>query len=80
MTPLTLSNETRLLQPQAPDQVSLSICDINENGLQYMVSLWQPSVEEIEQIIAGQPIKLAVLGRRHPPVIVAVEPKEQSGE
>lgn len=73
MKSLPLSNETRTVGIDQPDLQPLSICDINEDGKQYMVSLWQPSTEEIELILSGWPIKLAVLGRRHPPVLLEVQ-------
>jgi hypothetical protein len=37
-----------------------------------MHSYWQPSEEDIANILAGLPIRLTVFGRSHPPVAIAV--------
>jgi hypothetical protein len=37
-----------------------------------MVSEWQPTAEEREAIAAGAPVRLMILGRVHPPVLVDV--------
>ncbi|XAI95942.1 hypothetical protein [Microcystis phage Mwe-JY26] len=35
-------------------------------------SFWQPSVEEIAEIVAGKPIALTIMSSTHPPVSVWV--------
>ncbi len=35
-------------------------------------SYWQPSEQDIANILAGLPIRLTVFGRGHPPVAIAV--------
>jgi len=37
-----------------------------------IVSAWEPSEEEIEKIVAGEPVMLTVLGTGQPPVILSV--------
>lgn len=41
--------------------------------LQFMVSYWKPSEEEIQQILDGKCIVLGVNGRIHPVVFVGTE-------
>ncbi|MCY0858485.1 hypothetical protein [Cupriavidus sp. D39] len=40
------------------------------NGV--MHSFWQPTEQDIANILAGMPIRLSVFGEMHPPVAVAV--------
>lgn len=37
-----------------------------------MTSAWLPTPEELEQLVAGAPIYLTVIGEVHPPVAMAV--------
>ncbi|CAN7611381.1 hypothetical protein LJR034_004684 [Caballeronia sp. LjRoot34] len=39
---------------------------------QVMHSFWQPSEQDIANIIAGVPIRLTVIGTGHPPVAINV--------
>jgi hypothetical protein len=41
-----------------------------ERGVMY--SFWQPSEQDIANILAGVPIRLSVFGSGHPPVAIAV--------
>ena len=44
-----------------------------------MMSLWEPTPEEIERLNAGAPVSLLVIGTVHPPVSIGVgmAPKEE---
>jgi hypothetical protein len=39
----------------------------------FISSYWKPNAEELAMLAAGFPIKLSILGERHPPVAVEVE-------
>lgn len=41
-----------------------------------MQSAWLPTPEELAAIVAGAPIILTVMGKGHPPVMLATEPTE----
>lgn len=79
MIPLRISGSTRHLgAPQGwePDEdgecVHLAIRDCQIGNLFTMTSAWQPTDEEIAQIVAGAPIMLQVVGNVHPPVWLRV--------
>lgn len=44
---------------------------IHQNGV-YMHSFWQPSEQDIANILAGVPIRLTIVGGAHPPVAINV--------
>lgn len=73
------SNTTRVLgKPQDWDDeafgecVGLPVVDIECGNVTAMISLWQPTEDEIKLICAGEPIQLCVFGQSHPPVSVSV--------
>jgi len=81
MIPKHIRNATRVLgKPTDWDDaengpcVGLPILDYEEpsTGVKYMISLWEPSPEELKAIIAGAPIKLWVCGVAHPVVALGV--------
>jgi hypothetical protein len=43
-----------------------------EDETPFMVSVWDPSPEERQLIAEGHPIRLSVMGRSHPPLLVEV--------
>lgn len=43
-----------------------------ENGMNYMISAWEPNPDELERIKAGAPILLLIVGVVHPPVMLSV--------
>jgi hypothetical protein len=52
---------------------SLPVVDIPpELGGPQMVSAWFPTPDEVQRIVAGEPVYLAVFGTVHPPVCVWV--------
>lgn len=50
----------------------LEIADVDFYGQRAVMSLWQPTPEEIEGLKAGLPVALFVMGTGMPPVAVAV--------
>ena len=72
-----IRNATRNLAEDQDEYESLMIRDEPHPIGEYlsvpsMSSLWQPSSDEVAQIINGQPIKLKILGIIHPPVMITV--------
>lgn len=54
--------------------LGLPIRDELTNQGPAMVSSWQPTPAELEQIASGAPIHIMILGSAHPPIIVSVGP------
>jgi hypothetical protein len=50
----------------------LAIRDELIDGMPAMVTSWQPTIAELADLVAGAPIHLTLLGRAHPPVMLAV--------
>ena len=44
----------------------------DENGVNYMVSTWEPTEEELDRLKAGASVLLWVVGTVHPPVSLTV--------
>ncbi len=57
----------------------LAILDMETTAGPAMMSLWEPTPDEIERIKAGAPVRLVIVGQVHPPVEVSVGqvPKEE---
>lgn len=53
-------------------------CSVDGENTPAMQTAWFPTPKEIEEILAGAPIILTVIGTRHPPVMLStgLEPKE----
>lgn len=51
---------------------ALFVADVESPAGAVMVSEWRPTAEEIERIVAGEPVWLWVFGRAHPPVSLTV--------
>lgn len=52
----------------------LPVLDTTCEGLSVMISAWQPSPEELKQLIAGETLKLWIIGTSHPVVSLTVGP------
>lgn len=51
----------------------LSIHDVRDSaGANRMVSIWQPTPEELARLQSGAPVMLTIFGDVHPPVSVGV--------
>jgi hypothetical protein len=48
---------------------------MGEKVVDCQISFWQPTPEEREKILAGEPIQLWIYGRSHPVVAMAVGAK-----
>jgi hypothetical protein len=52
----------------------LAIVDMDTTAGPAMMSVWEPTPEEIARIVAGANVRLIVVGRIHPPVELSVGP------
>lgn len=43
------------------------------DGLEVVISHWQPSAEQLALLAQGKPVQLTIWGRTHPPVALGVE-------
>ena len=50
----------------------LAIRDEMTTAGRAMASVWEPTPDEIERIVAGAPVLLTVVGTVHPPVALSV--------
>ncbi len=74
MQPMTLTNATRTLAKDQPEYIPLDIFDErSDSGVPTMSSLWRPSDEELDMLIAGGSVHLSILGVDHPPVVLSVQ-------
>lgn len=58
------------------DCQDLHVCQTEDsNGLPLLISVWQPTPQEVGEILLGKPVYLGVIGSQHPPVFVtAIDP------
>lgn len=75
MTPTDMEGRTRVLgAPEDWDAETHGTCGylpiVDRDG--FMISCWTPSPEDIERIVAGDPIYLVVRGENHPVVSLRV--------
>jgi len=75
-----IANATRVMAKDQPEYQSLPIFDEVIDGVPYMTSVWLPSPEELEQLVAGGSVTLRIIGRQHPPVIIETQPKPKDGQ
>lgn len=66
-----------LTPPEGWDKAHNGVCgelpmryETDEHGNLMLASVWFPTPEEIAAIVGGAPVKLWVLGNRHPPVML----------
>ncbi len=74
MKPIRTSSTTRVLNEpkdwdatQHGECIGLPITDIKPR---YMLSYWQPSIADRFKILFGYKVRLVVVGRAHPPVMI----------
>lgn len=81
MIPKRIAGATRYLgapkdwKPDRDGECShLAILDLEtDNGLNVMISAWEPTPAEIEALANGAPLYLQIVGTAHPPVAVWVQ-------
>lgn len=74
MLPLRISNATRILAETQDEYFALAIRDEEIDGIPQMTSLWEPTPSELAHLNAGGAIRLTILGRVHPPVMLNTQP------
>ena len=79
MIPLRISNATRRLAESQDEFTSLSILDEEVDGVPYMTSLWEPSPQELRDLIAGGHVRLSIIGTEiggkiFRPVLITTQP------
>lgn len=85
MLPGRIEGSTRILgAPSSWDPsvsgpcAGLAVRDLVDNGLPWMVSSWEPTPEELAQLVAGGRIQLWVQGVSHPVVALGVVMVEEA--
>jgi len=74
MIPLSPENTTRRIG-KSQGYKGLSVADIRlDTGEPAMVTIWQPTPQELAVLASGGNIRLTILGAAHPPVMVEVQP------
>lgn len=81
MNPARIEHATRVMNPP-PDWeehaetqhcASLAIRDvIDQDGLPFMVSAWEPTPAELAALNRGETVKLWIVGSSHPVVAITV--------
>ena len=74
MLPLRISNATRILAESQEEYFALAILDEEVDGVNHMTSVWEPTPKELAQLNAGGAVRLTILGRVHPPVMITTQP------
>lgn len=74
MQPLRISNATRVLAETQDEYHALAILDEEIDGVNQMTSVWEPTPKELKDLANGGAVRLTILGRAHPPVIVTTQP------
>ena len=74
MIPLSPENTTRRIG-KSQGYNGLSIADVYlEGGHAAMITLWEPTPNELAVLVSGGKVRLIILGSAHPPVLVEVQP------
>jgi hypothetical protein len=73
------SNNITLDKPansQAMNIAPLSVTEVDDGGIPYIVSFWKPFPEELEVLKAGGTVQLWIVGNRQPVVSIGVNDAE----
>lgn len=74
MQPLRISNATRTLAETQDEYHALAILDEDIDGYNHMTSVWEPTPKELEDLANGGAVRLTILGKAHPPVMITTQP------
>ncbi|MDP2495894.1 hypothetical protein Q8W25_17835 [Shimia thalassica] len=77
MISLRITNATRILAKDQDEYNQLAICDQKVDGVNRMISVWEPTPAELDQLINGGSVVLTILGTAHPPVLITTQPAPQ---
>lgn len=78
MTQIRVSGETRYIG-DSQGYIGVSIrdetvnCTVNGPGTPCMTTNWKPTEEELAKLVAGEPVRLRVLGTKFAPLMIDVE-------
>jgi hypothetical protein len=73
MLPLRISNATRILAETQDEYYALAILDEVVEGQAQMTSVWEPTLKELADLNAGGAVRLTILGKHHPPVMLTTQ-------
>lgn len=73
MLPLRLPQTTRVLAKDQPEYNTLCIMDVNTDQGNAMLTLWEPTPDELKTLVRGGRVMIALLGVVHPPIVVTVK-------
>lgn len=73
MLPLRISNATRILAEGQDEYHVLAILDEIVDGSPMMTSCWEPTPAELAHLNAGGAVRLTILGKHHPPVMITTQ-------
>lgn len=74
MLPLRVANATRVLAESQDEYFALAILDEEIDGVNHMTSVWEPTPAELAMLQHGGAVRLTILGRAHPPVMLSCQP------
>ena len=74
MQPLRISNATRVLAETQDEYYALAIKDEVVDGVNQMTSVWEPTPRELAELQAGGFVRLTIVGKGHPPVMLTTQP------
>lgn len=77
MLPLRISNATRILAETQDEYHALAIKDEVIDGQNFMVSVWERTPAELQHLVNGGAVRLSIMGRGHPPVMLTTQPAPQ---
>ena len=74
MNPLRISNATRILAESQDEYYALAIRDEIISDVNHMTSVWEPTPQELQELLKGGAVRLTILGSAHPPVMITTQP------
>lgn len=72
---LALLTGARIYEINTSGELHVVHC-LTDDGYEQMITFWQPSEEDIRSMIAGKPIRLHIIGNRHPWVRIDIDASE----
>jgi len=67
-----IENATRIMAEGQPEYLQLPIRDVVYDGTPCMLSVWEPTPDELDRLAKGAKIILSIVGTMHPPVAIGV--------
>lgn len=72
MKPKKISGCTRILGLEQKQYLPLAVRDIMIDECPAMMTAWEVTPEELEEIKNGEPVIIIILGDMHPPIMIGV--------